>query len=267
MAVGAGDRVRMDDPQIHAGDPARVRALTGGIGGDGQFGGDLQAQSSVLVEQGHRPHPVRRVGNVAVQTQPQRCAAGSGTQPQPSAVQSEGAVVPAHRHQPASAPRKPHQLVPGLTAFRRREPRIRKPAQHRPGTRAVKLTERARPGRRQLPTQLLITRQRGDATTPPPPVDLQHARPHITRRTQQTETPPPLPTSYPHTHPSRAIHHRTSSRIPTSRRSSRRRSPAGRAPTGGWLTRVSHPPSSMDGRARGAPGSLRPRRPRPGEQS
>ncbi|SCL38310.1 hypothetical protein GA0070624_6171 [Micromonospora rhizosphaerae] len=121
-----------------------------------------------------------------------RRAAFGGGDAHPKPVKGERAVIPAHRHQPPPPAREPGRPVTVAAALRRREPRIRKPAQHRPRTDRVQFSERARPGRRQLPTQLLIAHQRHVVAAAPPRVDLQHARPHVTGRAQQPEAPSPL---------------------------------------------------------------------------
>ncbi len=217
LPVGAGHRVRVDDPEVDAGHPGRVRRLPGRVAGYRKFGGDLQPQPAAVGEQGDRPDCVGRVGHLAVQAQPQRRLAGRDRQPQPPPGQRERAVIPADRLQPVAPAREPCGRVAGPAAFGRREPGIGEPAQHRPGSDRVQLTEGARPGRRQLPAQRLVAGQRRRVAAAPPPVGLQHTGPHVAGRAQQPEAAPPLRPGQPQPDPGGAIHHPTRIRIPPPR--------------------------------------------------
>jgi hypothetical protein len=66
LPAGAGHRVRVDDAQVDTGHPAGIWTLPGRVGGHGQLGGDLQAQSPAVDEQGDRPDLPGRVGQVPV---------------------------------------------------------------------------------------------------------------------------------------------------------------------------------------------------------
>lgn len=104
VPVRTGHRIRVNDPQVHAGDPARVRRSAVRVDGDRDLGGDLQPQPATVGEQCHRPDPLGRIRHGPIQVQPQRRATGRGWQPQLPAVQGERAVIPADRHQtPATA--------------------------------------------------------------------------------------------------------------------------------------------------------------------
>jgi hypothetical protein len=56
--------------------------------------------------------------------------------------------------------------------------------------------------------QQALARQRRPAGLPPPPGQVQRARPHITRRYEQTEAPPPLRRGNPQPDPGGPVHHR-----------------------------------------------------------
>ncbi len=217
LPARAGHGVGVDDSQVHPGHPARIRLFTGRIDGHRHLGGHVKEQPATFTQQGDRPDLLDRIRHLPRQAHPQRRTAFTGGDPDPAAVEGERAVIPAHRHQPPPTTRKPGQHVTVLAAFRRREPRIGEPAQHRPGTRGVQFAERARPRPGQLPTQLLIADLRRVVAAAPPGVDLQHTCPHITGRTQQPETPPPLPRRHPQRHPGRAMHDPQRSGIPTTR--------------------------------------------------
>jgi hypothetical protein len=111
LAIGPGHRVRVDDPRVDPRHPAWIRFLSGWVAGDRDFGGDIDPQPPGIVQQRDRPHLFWRVGQVPVQPHPQRRATAGGRDPQPSAGQREGAVVPAQRHQRSPPPREPRPLI------------------------------------------------------------------------------------------------------------------------------------------------------------
>lgn len=215
--VRARHRIRVDNPQVHPSDPGRIRSSAGRIGRDRNLGTHVQEQPTTLAQQRDRTDLLERVRHLPRQPHPQRRRALARRDPDLPPVQGERAVIPTHRHQPPPPTREPRRHVTVLTSLRCREPRVGEPTQHRPGPRRIQLGERARARRRQLPTQLLKAGQRRVPATTPPRVHLQHTRPHITSRTQQPKTPPPLPWRHPQRHPRGAIHHPRRGRIPTTR--------------------------------------------------
>ena len=62
-------------PQSIPSDPARVRLLTGGVGGDRDLGGHVEPQPARVKAQRDRPDLPGRVGQVAVQPHHERRAA------------------------------------------------------------------------------------------------------------------------------------------------------------------------------------------------
>ena len=212
LPVRSGGGIRVDDPQVHPGHPARIRGLAVRIRCDRDLRGHLCPEPARLAQHGHRADLGRRVGRVPVQPHQQRRAAPRHRQPQPPPVQRERARIPAHRHQAPAAPREPRCLITGRTALGGGEPGVRIPAQHRPGPRAVQLPERARARARQLPAQLPISGQRRVLAAAPPGVQLQHAAPHVPGRPQQPEQAPPLPGGGAQPAPRGAVHHARRSR-------------------------------------------------------
>jgi hypothetical protein len=83
LRIPPGDRIRVDDPQVHPGDPAGIGFLPGRVGGDRHFRGHLHPQPPRVEQQGDRTDPLGRLRHVA--------------------VQAERAVIPAHRHHPPPA--------------------------------------------------------------------------------------------------------------------------------------------------------------------
>ena len=116
----SGDRVGVDDTQIHPGDPGRVRFEAGRVGGDRDLGGHIQVQPATVMQQGDRPDLLGRVRDRPGQPQPQRRTAARDRHPHPAplGVEGERAVVVAHRHHEPPPPRKPGLDIAGL-AFRR----------------------------------------------------------------------------------------------------------------------------------------------------
>ena len=153
-------RIRVDDPQVDPGDPARIRPLPGRIGRDRNLRGHIQPQPARLAQHRHRPDLIGRIRRITVQPDHQRRTPPRHRQPQHPPVQPERARIPAHRDQAPAAPREPRRGIPRPASLSRREPRIGIPAQHRPGTYGVQLPERARTGPGQLAAQLLIPGQR-----------------------------------------------------------------------------------------------------------
>jgi hypothetical protein len=51
LAIRPGDRIRVDDPQIHPRYSARIRFLPGGIGLHRDFGGDVDPQPPGVIDQ------------------------------------------------------------------------------------------------------------------------------------------------------------------------------------------------------------------------
>ena len=83
LPVGAGDRVGVDDPEIHPGHPGRIRFLTGRVDRDRDLGGDVEEQPATLAQQGDRPDLLGRVRHLPGQAHPQRWPAGGGRDPHP----------------------------------------------------------------------------------------------------------------------------------------------------------------------------------------
>ena len=207
LPVRPRDRVRVDDPQVDPCHAFRAGGQPAGVGRDGNLGGHVGLQPPPVEQQRHRPDLPSRVGHVPVQPHHQRQAALRDRQAQHPAVQRERPRVPADRHHPPAPPREPRRQIPALAAPGGGEPCVTVAAQHRPGTRGIQLAEGTRAGSGQFPAQLLVGGQRPVLPAPPPPVQLQHAAPHITRRPQQPEQTPPLPPRHPQPAPRRPVHH------------------------------------------------------------
>jgi hypothetical protein len=202
-----GDRVRVDNPQVHPSRPGRVRALPVRVDRDRDLGGHVHVQPAVGRAEGHRPDPAGWVGDVPVQVDPQRRPAPRDRDRQHPAIEAERAVIPADRHQGALAPRVPRITATLPAAPGGGEPGVAVAAQHRPRSRRVKLPERARPGPGQFPAQLLVPSSRPGAALAPPPVHVQHAAPHVPGRAQQPEQPLPLGRRHAQPAPRRAVNH------------------------------------------------------------
>ncbi len=138
----------------------------------------------------------------------QRLAAPRYWQPQHPALHAERARIPADRHQRPLAPGEPRRRITSPAELPRAEPRVAVPAQHRPGTVHVQFPERPRAGRGQLLAQVLVADDLRVVPLPTPPVQVQHAAPHVTGRAQQPEQAARLPVCDAQPAPRRPVHHR-----------------------------------------------------------
>jgi hypothetical protein len=102
LPVWSGDGVGVDDAQVHARHPPRIRPGPLGVGADGDLGGHVQVQPPGVEPEGHRPDPLRRVGHVPVQADHQPRAAPRYREAQHPPVEGERARVPADRHKAVS---------------------------------------------------------------------------------------------------------------------------------------------------------------------
>ena len=146
LSFRPGGGVGVDDAQVDPGGPGRIRPLPSRV----------TARRGLRRSRRHTAAPRHSRGSPTGPARPGRgrpgpaggSAAGSRAPPgaQPPPVQRERAVIPAHRHQAAPAPRVPGALVTLLAAFRSGEPGVAVAAQHRPGAGAA--SSRTCPARR-----------------------------------------------------------------------------------------------------------------------
>jgi hypothetical protein len=193
LRVRPRGRVGVDDPQVHPSNPARHRFLPGAVCSDRDLSGDICPQASPVIQQRDRPYLLGWVGEVPIQAHAQRSATACHGEVQHPTVETERAVIPAHRKYRAPTAREPGLAVTVPPTLGSGVSSIGVAAQHRPRASAVELPEAARPGIGQLTARLLIRAKRPILAGSPPGVQLQHARPHIPGRRQQADQATALP--------------------------------------------------------------------------
>jgi hypothetical protein len=162
-------------------------------------------EATRVLEQGHRPDGLERVGQVARQTQPTRRRPRGQRDPHPSPLDLEGPVMPAQRHQRPLPARVTGRLT-GPRATRRLETRRRVATRHR-AHRAHRQLAHPHPG--DLAAPRLLPKDRPRPATEPDPVHLDQRRPDVCARTQQAEQPTTLRRRDSQLDPSRPQHHTT----------------------------------------------------------
>ena len=195
------DRVRVDDAKVHPGDLIGVRVVLL----NGHRGGDCEPQPACVVEQGHRPDLVGRVGQRAGQPHPQfGMALGDGQPDPPISSKEEGAVVEPDRDQEAFAAREPGPL-PTVVPAGGLEPGIGVPLQYRAGPDHRQLPEAASAG--ELAAEGLIADHGRVALLASIAVAVQEPGPHVAGRPEQPVAAVGLGGGGPQADAGGAVHH------------------------------------------------------------